>query len=43
MFLITERQDRYTFIVCWIFIVLAMSGVNLFEKKLGESKWRSLD
>ncbi|MGL5648393.1 MAG: glycosyltransferase family 39 protein [Clostridium sp.] len=43
MFLITERQDRYTFIVCFIFIVLAINGINLFDEKLGESKWKSLD
>lgn len=42
MFLITERQDRYTFIVCWIFILLAMNGINLM-KRLGVSKWKSLD
>lgn len=42
MFLITERQDRYTFIVCWIFILLAMNGINLM-KRLGADKWRSLD
>lgn len=42
MFLITERQDRYTFIVCWIFILLAMNGINLM-KRLGAGKWKSLD
>lgn len=42
MFLITERQDRYTFIMCWIFIILAMNGINLMNR-LGVSKWKSSD
>lgn len=31
-YLITENQSRYAFTVCWIFIILALVGIDLFTK-----------
>lgn len=31
-YLITEMQSRYSYIVCWLFIILAVSGVEKIKE-----------
>ena len=31
-YLITESQGRYSYIACWVFIILAISGIDYIKK-----------
>ena len=31
-YLITENQARYAFTVCWIFVIMAIVGIDFIEK-----------
>lgn len=37
-YLITESQGRYSYIVCWVFIILAIQGIDYISKKHIERK-----
>lgn len=34
--LLTESQERYSFIVCWLFIILGIMGIDFIEEKAKE-------
>jgi uncharacterized membrane protein len=38
LYLITESQDRYSFIVCWLFVILALTPdwklIKIFKNKV---------
>lgn len=38
-YLVTEMQSRYSYIVCWLFVILAISGVEYFKDKSLEKKY----
>lgn len=38
MYLITESQGRYSYIISWVFIILAIEGLKILPKKLNKDK-----
>lgn len=38
MYLITESQGRYSYIISWVFIILAMEGISLLLNKINKDK-----
>lgn len=43
MYLITEEQGRYSYIVSWVFVILAIEGINFLLNKKNTKKFNEND